>query len=110
MGILDPSENARRENWRRRVDLATAYRAFEKLSLNEGVCNHLSMIAPAANGSDENVMLIVPYGLHWSEVCERGQKAAKTCCVIASVWPGTTSGQSKCHSTFGLILPQKEQK
>ncbi|KAL9980946.1 hypothetical protein ACROYT_G009590 [Oculina patagonica] len=60
-------EEARSENWRRRVDLAASYRIFEKFNLHEGVCNHLSMMAPAANGEGE-VMLIVPYGLHWSEV------------------------------------------
>lgn len=57
------------ENWRRRVDLAASYRIFERFNLHEGVCNHLSMMAPAASGEGE-VMLIVPYGLHWSEVQE----------------------------------------
>lgn len=61
------TEVARQENWRRRVDLAAAYRGLEKYSFNEGVWNHLSMLAPAADGSGE-VMLITPYGLHWSEV------------------------------------------
>lgn len=60
-------EEARSENWRRRVDLAASYRILEKYNLHEGVCNHLSMMAPAASGEGE-VMLIVPYGLHWSEV------------------------------------------
>lgn len=60
-------EEARSENWRRRVDLAASYRIFEKFNLHEGVCNHLSMMAPAASGEGE-VMLIVPHGLHWSEV------------------------------------------
>ena len=57
----------RLENWRRRVDLAASYRIFERLNLHEGVCNHLSMMAPAASGEGQ-VMLIAPYGLHWSEV------------------------------------------
>jgi len=61
------AEEARQENWRRRVDLAACYRGFEKSGLHEGVCNHLSMMAPAANGEGE-VMLLIPYGLHWSEV------------------------------------------
>ena len=61
------TEEARRENWRRRVDLAACYRGLEKYGLHEGVCNHLSMMAPAANGEGE-VMLLIPYGLHWSEV------------------------------------------
>ena len=60
-------EDAKRENWRRRVDLAACYRGFEKFGLHEGVCNHLSMMAPAADGRGQ-VMLLIPYGLHWSEV------------------------------------------
>lgn len=60
-------EDAKRENWRRRVDLAVCYRGFEKFGLHEGVCNHLSMMAPAADGRGQ-VMLLIPYGLHWSEV------------------------------------------
>lgn len=63
------AEEARAENWRRRVDLAASYRILEKYNLHEGVCSHLSMMAPAANGDGE-VMLIIPYGLHWSEVGE----------------------------------------
>ena len=61
------ADEARKENWRRRVDLAAAYRGFEKYSLHEGVCNHLTVMAPAADGSG-GVMLIIPFGLHWSEV------------------------------------------
>ena len=60
-------EDAKRENWRRRVDLAACYRGFEKYGLHEGVCNHLSMRAPAVDGRGQ-VMLLIPYGLHWSEV------------------------------------------
>jgi len=65
--VLPTKEEARLENWRRRVDLAASYRIFERLNLHEGVCNHMSMMAPAATGEGQ-VMLIVPYGLHWSEV------------------------------------------
>ena len=55
------------KNYQRRIDLAAAYRGFEKYGFHEGVCNHLSAIAPASNGQGE-VMLITPYGFHWSEV------------------------------------------
>ena len=54
-------------NRKARIELTAAYRGLEKLNLNEGVCNHLSLMAPAANGNGE-VMLVIPYGLHWSEV------------------------------------------
>lgn len=67
--VLPTKEETRLENWRRRIDLAASYRIFERLNLHEGVCNHLSMMAPAASGEGE-VMLIVPYELHWSEVQE----------------------------------------
>ena len=54
-------------NRKARIELAAAYRGLEKLNLNEGVCNHLTLMAPAAEGNGE-VMLVIPYGLHWSEV------------------------------------------
>ncbi|CAL4075823.1 unnamed protein product, partial [Meganyctiphanes norvegica] len=50
-----------------RLELACAYRGLEVLGLHEGVCNHLTAMAPAAKGNEE-VMLVFPYGLHWSEV------------------------------------------
>ncbi|KAG1682313.1 putative aldolase class 2 protein [Nymphon striatum] len=55
------------ENQRVRVKLATAYRSFDYFNLNEGICNHLSALAPAKSGNG-TVMFLVPYGLHWSEV------------------------------------------
>ncbi|XP_013402792.1 uncharacterized protein LOC106168318 [Lingula anatina] len=59
--------NAQAANRRARVALAGAYRGLDKLGLNEGIDNHLSVRAPAANGEGE-VLLLIPYGLHWSEV------------------------------------------
>ena len=35
-----------------------AYRVINDLALNEGSCNHLSVMAPAASGTGEEVMLI----------------------------------------------------
>ena len=61
------------ENWRLRRHLALAYRLLDRLHLNEGVCNHLTVMAPAQNGQGE-VMLVVPgvlpdgSALHWSQV------------------------------------------
>lgn len=54
-------------NRKARIELAAAYRVLERLNLHEGVCNHLTTLAPAADGSGE-VMLVIPHGLHWSEV------------------------------------------
>ena len=47
-----------------RIDLAAAYRMAARQGLNEGICNHFTMMVP---GSDDRFLLI-PYGLHWSEV------------------------------------------
>ena len=47
-----------------RLDLTTALRAAARHGLNEGVCNHFSMAVP---GRDE-LFLVNPQGLHWSEV------------------------------------------
>lgn len=54
-------------NRKARIELAAAYRGLDKLNYNEGICNHLTLMAPAANGDGE-IMLVIPYGLHWSEV------------------------------------------
>ncbi|EDO43435.1 predicted protein, partial [Nematostella vectensis] len=59
--------NSSDANWQARVDLAAAYRGFEMMNMHEGVCNHLSMMAPGKHGTGR-VMLMIPYGLHWSEV------------------------------------------
>ncbi|GFY69219.1 adducin-related protein C1289.14 [Trichonephila inaurata madagascariensis] len=50
-----------------RTRLAAAYRGLDSYGLNEGVCNHLSAIAPSSK-IDEDIMLIIPFHLHWSEV------------------------------------------
>ena len=47
-----------------RIDLAAAYRIACHHGLNEGVCNHFSLMLP---GSDDR-FLLVAYGTHWSEV------------------------------------------
>lgn len=50
--------------WRARVDLAAAYQLCDAYGYNEGVCNHLTCVAP---GRDD-AFLVAPYGLAWSEV------------------------------------------
>ena len=61
-------EDAKEANWKCRQDLATVFRALHWYGLSEGVCTHLTMMAPALSGEGE-VMLMIPYGLHWSQVC-----------------------------------------
>ena len=47
-----------------RLDLTTALRAAARHGLNDGVCNHFSMAVPGRN----DLFLVNPQGLHWSEV------------------------------------------
>jgi ribulose-5-phosphate 4-epimerase/fuculose-1-phosphate aldolase len=47
-----------------RLDLTTALRTAARHGLNEGVCNHFSMAVPGRN----ELFLVNPQGLHWSEV------------------------------------------
>ena len=63
---VDP-EDARKINWQSRVDLAAAFRGLEMMNFHEGICNHLSLMTPTANGN-EQIMLMMPYGHHWTEV------------------------------------------
>ena len=49
---------------RARQDLAAAYRLCDRFGFNEGIDNHLTLAL--AGGGDR--FLLVPYGLHWSEV------------------------------------------
>lgn len=51
-----------------RLELAAAYRGLDHFGLNEGVINHLSVMAPRADGGDGEVMLTFPEGIHWREV------------------------------------------
>ncbi|QQS11422.1 MAG: aldolase [Rhodospirillales bacterium] len=57
MPTLDPVAQAR-------TDLAAALRWAARHGLNEGVCNHFSMVVPGR----EDAFLINPQGLHWSEI------------------------------------------
>jgi len=59
-----PIEGYDADVWRARVDLAAAYQLCDKYGYNEGVCNHLTCVAPGR----EDAFLVAPYGLAWSEV------------------------------------------
>ena len=47
-----------------RRELEAAFRLAARFELNEGVCNHFSVVVP---GPDER-FLINPYGIHWAEM------------------------------------------
>jgi len=52
--------NSKFENRRIRRNLALAYRLLNRLELNEGVCNHLTAMAPRQDNSSEETMLVIP--------------------------------------------------
>lgn len=60
------TDYAKEANWKCRQDLATAFRGLHYYGMSEGVCTHLTMMAPAMSGDGE-VMLMIPHGLHWSQ-------------------------------------------
>ncbi len=47
-----------------RIDLAAAYRLACHHGLNEGVCNHFTLVMP----DRPDRFLLIPYGTHWSQV------------------------------------------
>lgn len=49
-----------------RRDLAAALRLAARFDLNEGICNHFSVVVPGAGER----YLINPYGIHWAR-CAR---------------------------------------
>ena len=53
------------EEWQARVQLAAAYRVFDRLGWTELIYNHISLRVPGEPGR----YLINPFGLHYSEVC-----------------------------------------
>ena len=52
------------DEWAARVQLAAAYRMFDRLGWSELIYNHLSLRVPGEDGH----FLINPFGLHYSEV------------------------------------------
>eukprot|EP00191_Tetraselmis_sp_GSL018_P009535 CAMPEP_0177602916 /NCGR_PEP_ID=MMETSP0419_2-20121207/15184_1 /TAXON_ID=582737 /ORGANISM="Tetraselmis sp., Strain GSL018" /LENGTH=286 /DNA_ID=CAMNT_0019096553 /DNA_START=582 /DNA_END=1442 /DNA_ORIENTATION=- len=50
--------------WKARVDLAACYQLLDDMGLNEGICNHLTVMVPGTTDR----FLVVSYGMHWSEV------------------------------------------
>ena len=46
------------------MDLAACYHLCDKMDLNEGICNHLTVMVPGTTDR----FLCIPYGLLWDEV------------------------------------------
>ena len=53
------------EEWAARVQLAAAYRIFDRMGWSELIYNHISLRVPDGSGH----ILLNPFGLHYSEVC-----------------------------------------
>ena len=53
------------EEWAARVQLAAAYRIFDRMGWTELIYNHISLRVPGEDGH----YLINPFGLHYTEVC-----------------------------------------
>jgi ribulose-5-phosphate 4-epimerase/fuculose-1-phosphate aldolase len=53
------------DEWAARVQLAAAYRIFDRMGWTELIYNHISLRVPDASGH----ILLNPFGLHYSEVC-----------------------------------------
>ena len=53
------------DEWQARVQLAAAYRIFDRLGWTELIYNHLSLRVPGEPGH----FLVNPFGLHYREVC-----------------------------------------
>jgi len=62
--LLRNSDLDRPEVRQARVDLAACFRMAAKLGLQEGICNHFSLVVP---GRDD-LMLVNPYGYAFAEV------------------------------------------
>lgn len=50
--------------WAARVDLAACYHLCDQMDMNEGICNHLTVMVPGTTDR----FLCIPYGLLWTEV------------------------------------------
>jgi len=61
---LKPVQTAADADTQARVDLAACYRMADRFGMNEGIDNHLTLLAPGH--SDR--FLLAPFGMHWSEV------------------------------------------
>ena len=59
-GIIPITDCAKAENHRIRMNLALSYRVLNQLSLNEGVCNHLTAMAPSKDDRSVQTMLVAP--------------------------------------------------
>jgi ribulose-5-phosphate 4-epimerase/fuculose-1-phosphate aldolase len=61
---LKPIQTSADAETQARIDLAACYRLADRFGLNEGIDNHLTLLAPGHTDR----FLLAPFGMHWSEV------------------------------------------
>jgi ribulose-5-phosphate 4-epimerase/fuculose-1-phosphate aldolase len=90
------------EEWQARVQLAAAYRIFDRLGWTELIYNHLSLRVPGEPGH----FLVNPFGLHYSEVCASNlvKVDGQGHIVGASDWPINPAGFT-FHGAIHQHLP-----
>lgn len=88
--------------WAARVQLAAAYRIFERMGWTELIYNHISLRVPGEAGH----FLINPFGLHYTEVCASNlvKVDVRGSIVGHSDWPINPAGFT-FHGAIHATLP-----
>ncbi|MEO5843379.1 MAG: class II aldolase/adducin family protein [Caldimonas sp.] len=91
------------EEWHARVQLAAAYRIFDRLGWTELIYNHISLRVPGEDGH----YLINPFGLHYSEVCASNLVKVDLAGRIVghADWPINPAGTT-FHGAIHATLPE----
>ena len=91
------------DEWAARVQLAAAYRMFDRLGWSELIYNHLSLRVPGEDGH----FLINPFGLHYSEVTSSNlvKVDVQGRIVGHSDWPINPAGFT-FHGAIHATLPE----
>ncbi len=91
------------DEWAARVQLAAAYRIFDRMGWAELIYNHLSLRVPGNEGH----ILLNPFGLHYREVCASNlvKVDAQGSIVGQSDWPINPAGFS-FHGAIHRTLPE----
>lgn len=51
-----------------RIDLAACFRMAARLGMQEGICNHFSLVVPSGPGGRDDLFLVNPYGWAFAEI------------------------------------------
>jgi ribulose-5-phosphate 4-epimerase/fuculose-1-phosphate aldolase len=105
MNVHDPFARPARfgaDEWAARVELAAAYRIFDRLGWAELIYNHISLRVPG----EPQHYLINPFGLHYREVCASNlvKVDLQGRVVGASDWPVNPAGLT-FHGAIHALCP-----